>query len=244
MKNTIKKILSPVFYCLHNRRLGARMEVDFWDKWLSTRGGTWHSDYLARLSSDSEVIGHHRDVLDIIYKDGLKILDVGSGPITGIYSNYNKNRLDITACDALGDAYKSLMNKHGIRPRVETIHVKGEELTRRFAERFDWINNDNSLDHSERPDLVVDQMLCLLKEDGILSLRHEINEGKEEGYRGFHKWNMAPLGDDSFHIYNWGNDFVFMKNHKGFKLECLVRERHLLCLFYGPLFAKQTILKH
>lgn len=231
IKQIVKRILSPFFYLFHNRTVGAKMECRFWDKYLGNNGWRYQDEFKKRISTDAAVEGYHKEVLDKIWFPGITILDVGAGPITAILAQYKGHPLNIKACDPLGDHYQSMLKKYGITPRVVTESVAGEELSKHFRKKFHWINCQNALDHAEHPNLVIDEMINLLEEHGTLTLYHEINEGLNEGYRGFHKWNIAPMENqaNAFRIYSPNKSFIYSNIYKGCYIHTEVRKQWLFC---------------
>lgn len=232
MKQLMKSALGPFFFRFHNRSIGKKMEIGFWSKWFKKNGWHWKDSFQRRLSVDSEVIGHHREILERYFRPGMTILDVGAGPITGIYACFKGERLNIRACDPLGDDYRDIMKREGIVPRVVTETVHGEKIASYYKEKFDWVNCENALDHAEMPAVIIDQMIDLVNDSGVISLYHEINEGLREGYRGFHKWNIAPVENsaDAFTISNPHARYEFMSGYRGLAVNVESRGQHVYCI--------------
>ncbi|MEW6087898.1 MAG: methyltransferase domain-containing protein [bacterium] len=230
MKKIVKKILSPFFYRFHSRNTGIKMEIKFWEKWLCEKGGKWREDFEYRVNPDSYVSGFHKEVIDLINKEEINVLDIGAGPLTAIGKKHLLKKINITAVDPLAGDYNLILKRYKIEPPVRTLNVSAEEITVIFRGRkFDWINAQNSLDHTADPISVINQIPALLSDNGVLSLFHEINEGLEEGYRGFHKWNFAP-SDGGFTVWNPQKKEVFNDGDKGLKISTRVMEGNLLCI--------------
>ncbi len=227
-KNVLKKILGPVFFRIHTRSRGKYLELKFWDELASGKSGRWEDEYARRLDPNSEASGHHRQILDSHYSSKMRILDVGSGPITGIGNCYNGNRLSIYACDPNAKEYNLQLDKHGITPPIQTRYAQGESLSTDISGRFDWINCDNALDHSSDPDKVIEEMRKVLRPGGIITLLHIIDEGLKEGYRGYHKWNIRPHETDTFAIWNPKKRYQYIQKHLGLQITVTIMGEHIL----------------
>jgi SAM-dependent methyltransferase len=230
MKKIIKKILSPFFYRFHTRGVGIKMEAKFWEKWICQRDGKWKDDFEYRTSPVSLVVGFHKEIIDSINLTEISVLDVGAGPLTAIGKRHPAKKIIITATDPLADEYNLMLDRHKITPPVRTVNVSAEKLADVYrGKKFDWINAQNSLDHAVDPISVIEGMSVLLSNNGILSLFHEINEGLEEGYRGFHKWNFAPC-ENGFIVWNPQKKKIFNNGDNGLKILAEKREGNLFCI--------------
>ena len=200
--NYIKPIVAPLFFRIHGKNMGQRMEISFWKNLIGNKKHKYKEEFMARINKNREVRGYHREILDQIYKEDLRILDVGSGPITKIGYYYNDQKLNITACDPNAKAYNELLERSQLESPVKTIFAEGEKLSTTLTGKFDWINCENALDHMEDPDKALQEMKKLLAPQGMISLFHEINEGIHRAYTGYHKWNICSDNRRSFSIWN------------------------------------------
>lgn len=230
IKNILKAILGPVFFRVHTRSRGKYLELKFWDELASGKNVRWKDEYARRLDPNSEASGHHRQILDHHYSSEMKILDVGSGPVTGIGHCYNGKKLSIHACDPNAKEYKSQLDKHGITPPIQTKYAQGESLSTDIEGKYDWINCDNALDHASDPDKVLEEMQKVLRPGGIISLLHEIDEGLKEGYRGYHKWNIRPYGIGAFVIWNPKKRYKYIREHLGLQITVTIMGEHILVI--------------
>ena len=128
-------------------------EMEFWEEWLSTRGMTWPDDYDRRIDPqtplDEQLIIAQ---LPHVAEPVVKILDVGSGPLTVLGKRYPGKTLEITAADALGDQFNTLLDRLGIIPPVGAIACHGEQLLSKFSPNtFDSAYARNALDHAYDP---------------------------------------------------------------------------------------------
>ena len=228
IKNMLKVILRPVFFHVHTRRRGQHLELKFWENLASGKDEKWKEEYARRLDPNLEASGHHRQILDHHYSSEMRILDVGSGPLTGIGNCYNGNRLSIYACDPNAEEYKLQLDKHDITPPIQTRCAHGESLSTEIEGKYDWINCDNALDHAGDPDKVIKEMRKVLRPGGIISLLHKIDEGLKEGYRGYHKWNIRPHETDAFVIWNPRKRYKYVREHLGLQIAVTVMGEHIL----------------
>lgn len=169
-------------------------EVNFWRRYFDTKGLDWPHEFRERLDPNIPV---RPEVQEFVAAAGTKILDVGAGPLTVMGKVCKGQRLNITAVDPLAPAYDELLRAHNLVPPVRTIKGDAEKLTDLFPlNSFDLAFAQNCLDHSYDPALAIEQMLAVTRSGGIVLLRHAVNEGTNELYRGLHQWNFREVGGD------------------------------------------------
>ena len=66
---------------------------------------------------------------------------------------------------------------------------------------FDIAYAVNSLDHSADPLTIVSNMVAVVREGGVVLLRHKRNEGESARYGGLHQWNFDVV-DESLLVWN------------------------------------------
>lgn len=161
------------------------------------------------LSSDTDIGALHRERLEVrelepwirehvdTEADPVRILDVGSGPLTVLGCRWPGRTLEVVAVDPLADAYNELLDTLGLDAPVRPVPGRVEALTDAFPpDHFDLVLAANSLDHCADPILGIEQMLAVLKPGGTLMLHHYKDVGELHGYTGLHQWNLHPVGDD------------------------------------------------
>ena len=192
--------VTPLVKQLQSWRNGIEYEVRFWDKWMATKGLQWPDDFESRLRSDR--VFDPSILRQGTALEGLKVLDVGSGPISSLGFMVVGHPIDLTACDPLAPFYSELAAKHGIAFPIKTEQAFAEDLAS-FYElgSFDLVHCRNALDHSFDPLRAISQMLMVAKSTGRVRLEHVVNEGENESYEGFHQWNFDVENDD-FVIWN------------------------------------------
>eukprot|EP00928_Gymnodinium_smaydae_P079544 TRINITY_DN63447_c0_g1_i1.p1 TRINITY_DN63447_c0_g1~~TRINITY_DN63447_c0_g1_i1.p1 ORF type:complete len:391 (-),score=45.47 TRINITY_DN63447_c0_g1_i1:276-1448(-) len=123
----------------------------------------------------------------------VRLLDVGSGPVSIIGYKWNGVDVEVQASDALACEYRTILQDLNIAvpPMGLPVSVETEELSQRFGpSMFDVVYCSNALDHVYDPLRSIVQMLQVVKPGGALYLLHSRNEGKRMSYRGLHKWNF------------------------------------------------------
>lgn len=180
---------------------GAQSEVVWWREWLSSQEGRcWIASVGdPRCALQDAILG---ELVRTLGNHTVRIIDVGSGPITHLGYNYPGKKLDIAAVDPLADAYARMLRELKVKCPVQTRVGTGESLVHQFEhESFDIAYASNALDHSADPLLVIENMLALVRPDHYVVLRHYRNEGEVGAYHGLHQWNFDVERDD-FIIWN------------------------------------------
>ena len=72
--------------------------------------------------------GHLAPYVDRVDGDHVRILDVGSGPLTKLGKTHPSKRLEITATDLLANDYDHLLAELGVLPPVRTVHADAERI--------------------------------------------------------------------------------------------------------------------
>ena len=169
---------------------GLEEELQFWFRWLRDRE-PWSDMYVQRTDPNSELQPAIRAHLDSPANVHLRLLDVGSGPLTILGKRWSDRILEITAVDPLADRYAVLFKKVGLEPLVWPVAGEAERLTDRFAESsFDLVYARNCLDHSYDPLRAILQMLRVVKPGRVALLEHAVDEGEYMKYAGPHQWNF------------------------------------------------------
>ena len=118
------------------------------------------------------------------------ILDVGCALSYAFGTKIGGKDLEIDFIDPLAPFYNKILDKH----KPELPHIKfgmTESLGAIYPENsVTFIHIRNSLDHSMNPMKGILQAVDCLKPGGVLYLNHFRNEAENEGYRGFHQFNI------------------------------------------------------
>ena len=174
------------------RSVALKGEVQFWRNWLSTKGMYWPDDFHARFDPDRRLDGHLAPFVDRVDGDFVRILDVGSGPLTKLGKMHPSKRLEITATDLLATDYDRLLAELGLVPPVRTIHADAEQLVAQFGRNaFDIVHAQNCIDHTADPARAIEEMVAVARPGGYVVLFHAENEGQREQYNQLHQWNFT-----------------------------------------------------
>lgn len=168
---------------------GLPNEVHFWDDWLGGRT-PYAEDRALRLSTGRPLPWWAIEKLGSARED-VRILDVGSGPVTALGDVWEGHRVTIVPVDPLAESYDLLLDRYKIIPPVRTVKGTGEGLVAQFGrESFDFAYACNCLDHALDPVECYRQMLAVLKPGCSLITWHEANEAEHQNYEGLHQWNF------------------------------------------------------
>jgi SAM-dependent methyltransferase len=138
-------------------------------------------------------------------RDPVRMLDVGSGPLTTLGTEWPGRTVEIVAVDPLAEPYGQLLAEVGIDPPVPPRAIRGEHLLEHFPQgSFDVVHAANSLDHTADPVLTLQQMLGVARPGGVVCLIHHIDVGELEDYHGLHQWNLRPQGEHDMAV--WSRD--------------------------------------
>jgi len=174
------------------RALGVQLEAWYW-RWWMFRSSTRHTEiYRRAMERERPLDPFHRQFVDELSSPRVRILEVGSGPLSAIGTVLPGKTLEVVATDLLADTYARLLAHLKIQPAIRTVRADAERLTEQFAEgSFDYVTANNCIDHCARADRAIEQMLRVARPGGWVSLRHAENEASRTRYFGLHEWNFA-----------------------------------------------------
>lgn len=188
------------------RGFGLLLERMFWRRCIAS-GGQRHKDWHKEvLAIDKELSSFHRQFIDDLPEEHIRILEVGSGPITVLGSKHPFKEISIVATDLLAKHYAPMLARQGITPQVKTIWADTERLNENFSvSSFDYVTANNCIDHCADPVKAIHQMLSIVKVGHSVTLRHRENEGQLQKYIGLHKWNFG---------FNQSTPILFNRNYQ------------------------------
>lgn len=174
---------------------GLPAELGFWDEYFRTEGRQFPEGYRQRRDPDAPISDELLiQALDRTSSDPVRILDVGSGPLTAVGRCDPRNpgrQIEIVATDPLADDYDRLLARSGIAPPVRAQRCRGEDIVNTFgAGAFDIAHARNSVDHSADPLAVIRNMVTAVRPGGSVVLHHYRREGEEARYETLHQWNF------------------------------------------------------
>ncbi|MCW5774982.1 MAG: methyltransferase domain-containing protein [Phycisphaeraceae bacterium] len=178
-------------------REGLADELAFWRDWFARRGGDWPDDYRARLDPRTHLRHEIAALLEPHSPPAstVRILDAGAGPLTVLGRVWPGRTVEVTATDALAEAFNRLIDEFGLSPPLRTIACATEDVASRFASgSFDLAYARNTLDHSRDPLGAIRAMLAVTKPGRCVFLQHLADEAEHERYRGLHQWNFREEG--------------------------------------------------
>jgi SAM-dependent methyltransferase len=167
-------------------------ELQFWDWALKDGARNWDQGEWRNCSDPNlELQPELKALIPAPVGAVVRILDVGSGPLTRVGKRWDGRDIQVVPVDPLANKYNRLLAIHQIKPIVAPVFAHGEKLLDQFAPNsFDLAYASNSLDHSYDPVLVIRQMLGVVKPGHYVYLWHVANEGARECYAGLHQWNF------------------------------------------------------
>lgn len=185
------------YYVPPPRALGIFGELRFWHRWMKTRGDAWPDEFGARFRA-RPLAPELAELARELGQASVRLLDVGSGPITSLGDVCEGVDIELVPTDVLADHYDRLLRFHGLAPPIRTVRADGERLLETFAPAsFDLAHAKNSLDHATNPMLAIRQMVAVTRPGGTVFLQHAENEASAQGYHGLHQWNFT-IRDDRF----------------------------------------------
>jgi len=171
---------------------GLPKELQFWDWALANGGRNWDpGEWRNATNPNFELQAELKELIPAPAGAVVRVLDVGSGPLTRVGKKWPGREVQIVPADPLAEEYNTLLARHSIRPLVPAVFAHGEKLLDRFERNnFDLAYASNSLDHTYDPVVVIQQMLAVVKPSHYVYLWHVANEGLRERYVGLHQWNF------------------------------------------------------
>lgn len=145
-------------------------------------------------------------------KKRVRIADLGAGPLPITGSTWDGVDIEIIASDFSADEYNQMLLDAKITPVIPVENQIMEDLTYPNAS-FDIVHCVNALDHTENPKKAINEMLRICKPGGWIYLRHFIDEGLNQKYKGLHNWNISNDGSV------WNDESNFNLQHFGFTTE-------------------------
>jgi len=192
----VKEFISSVVF--KSRAIGFLSEVYYWDNALSL--GHEYDEQILRLLDPNKRIGAFPPkLLDFINElkkhasSRVKVLEVGSGPVSTLGWGVEANIIEVVAIDPLAKQYSKIMKTKTYSYPINPIVGQGEKVGELFSgESFDVIYSRNALDHSSSPAQCINSMFKVLKEGGLVYLEGFVNVGTHEDWKGLHQHNLIP----------------------------------------------------
>jgi 2-polyprenyl-3-methyl-5-hydroxy-6-metoxy-1,4-benzoquinol methylase len=129
-----------------------------------------------------------KEMLDILSKDfneELKLIDIGSGPVTSFFQKLDIYAWNIITVDPLAELYNDLNETYKVNYPIKCIEGTGEHLDELFEPNsFHLVLSQNSIDHSESPIAYINCLYYLCKPGGFIYISGHIKVGSSEHWVG------------------------------------------------------------
>lgn len=224
--SALKSIYDTLYFKLDRSYV---WEIFFWRNYLSE-----HSQFnpYNRLDPEKAKSEFPEDLLKIVkicsyhFDDKkIKVLEVGSGPISNLIWGVNEKLFDIIAIDPLADVYKKLLKEYNYTLPIQPIKLTGEEIDKFFREEsFHITYSCNALDHTKSPKKTLENMYAVTKKEGFVFITSPIREGAKENWRGLHKWDLDLVNEDLYLSDKKGNQINLTKK---FSKEVIVSRKFI-----------------
>lgn len=179
---------------------GVSEEMDHWRDYFEWP--KYASDLAFRLNPISELQPEIKQIFSDNMLQKIRILDVGSGPLTRIGKKWGDVQIEIVPIDPLAALYDELLQNYYITPLIKTIALRAEDIKlgeNQFLLNFDLAYAHNSLDHCYDPIKAIINMFDVVKKGGWIYLDHRENEQIRTRSRGFHQWDFN-IQEGKFYI--------------------------------------------
>jgi SAM-dependent methyltransferase len=126
----------------------------------------------------------------------LKVMDIGCGPISILRWGAIEGEISITGVDPLLEMYALVLARHGLDglPKIRCdreVNGFAEDLDRLLPnETFDVIYTQNSLDHTQQPGLVIENIGRKLAPNGRAVFQVATRKGTRQNWDQLHKTDI------------------------------------------------------
>lgn len=190
----------------------AKEEVKYWESVLSGNfpNKVWVETYRKRIDG----VNIAPDFLHPYLKGHPRVLDAGSGPITGVGAFYKNIPINITAIDPLARDYAEILDRLNYIPIVRTEFGLLENLLDFVDGSFDLIYSCNALDHNRDPISLFKNLIKICRKGGKIIIECAINDGLFSSYWGTHQWNIMPAANKVL-LWNKKNECYILNDYLG-----------------------------
>ncbi len=212
-----------------DRILGLFRELFFWMRWLLLNKVRNPENFKRLLNPGLQISEFHRQFIDDLPEQRVRILEVGAGPMSNIGKRHPDKELELVPTDILANQYAKILSLFNVNPPFKTIYANVEKLEEKFEENsFDFVVANNAIDHCEDPVRAIVQMLFVVKPQHYVLLRHAEKEGERKNYSGIHWWNFGFDGNSPI-LFNkhYSVDISMIAEFWG-TLKVFPEERHVV----------------
>ncbi|MFC3094521.1 class I SAM-dependent methyltransferase [Alteromonas sediminis] len=182
---------------------GAKEEVHYWTTKIGCR-----DIFEPSMNTRANPATEFKPELLSLFKNPkhLDVLDVGSGVVSVLGYVAKGTKINLEMVDPLADFYHQLYEKFNFHPPVKPKRGAGEELLDLYpSASFDLVYCCNALDHAEDPLLILKNMSALIRNNGVIHINVQINEGEHNKYSGLHQWNFE-IREGQLYLWRPGQD--------------------------------------
>lgn len=194
-------------------------EIEHWKKFLRDNAaelkdpGTWKRIFPDKLRPYAAELKKERP---------LKILELGSGPVSLLGWGVEEGMFTVVAVDPLAGEYESIMAGYGLTHPIKPVRGEGERLVSSFGkDSFDIVYASNALDHVTSPRKCFENFCNIVRPGGIIYLEGYVKAADMQGWGGMHQYNLVP-SDGKLLCYDI--DGKAMDLAKGLAVECVFEE--------------------
>jgi len=120
-----------------------------------------------------------------------RLLEIGSGPLSGIDATAAGFPLDITYTDPLAGHFDELYEAWGYRPPYTVHAIPGEDVDVLYhRDTFDLVYSHNAIDHAYDVPRVAEAIGHVLKPGGVAVVEVIDYCGRRNRYKGLHQWDL------------------------------------------------------
>lgn len=212
VRHTVRKailMMPPTAVNLIPRRIRTQLDLpldrweyqlNYWESWFENEGGVYSISYLTRIHPERRqeafpafVEPFLADLANEFPGRTLRILDVGSGPISPLIWGHEVGRFHLTCIDALGDEYRELFTRYQIAQPLPIAPVFGEDMA--CEGEYHVVFSKNALDHCLEPATVFGNMVRATEVGGYVIIWSYVNEGSAMQWSGGHQHNLDLVND-------------------------------------------------
>jgi SAM-dependent methyltransferase len=149
----------------------------------------------------------------------IRVLEVGSGPVSLLAWGVRQKLIELTAIDPLAVEYRLLLETYGFDYPVKPVRAYAEDLLTIFQENtFDIIYSGNALDHVRSPMKCIENIRRVVRPGGFLYLEGFCREGTNAKWSGLHQHDLLVENGQLLH-FNRGGDRTNLT--EGLGLKCI-----------------------
>ncbi len=212
----IKFRMQKAFYRMAGR-YDLPSEYRWWDEYLRT-GPAICDPELQRKAFPRQLLS----IVERLRTQGvgaIRVLEIGSGPVSLLAWGVQQNLFDLTAVDPLAIEYQKLLAKYGIDYPVKPIEGYAENLLSILPEKsFQIVYSSNALDHVVSPRKCLENIYSVVAPGGFVCLEGFCREGTNANWVGLHQHDLLVENGQLLHFNKHGDRTILTEN---IELKCI-----------------------